>query len=121
MKAKIVFGVNGKNTYFADGKEVTKAEFDELFPTKIKDLLKKGQCATTLMQTSGAWPRKSLAAGVHPSQVEEAYQESVRLGCATQYDRKTGRAIIESNGHQIRFNKAMGLINNDGGYNQVAG
>jgi len=119
MKVKIVFGSNGVNSYYVDGKELTKEEFDARVPSKID--LESGQCATTLMQTSVAWPRQSLALGVHPNQTKEAYEKSVELGCPMQFDKKTGKAIVESNGHQLRYMKALGLRNNDAGYAQVAG
>jgi len=121
MKVKIVFGTRGKNIYYVDDKEVTKDEFDKLCPNKIDDLLKANKPQATLMQSSKAWPIKSDSLGVHPSQCDEAEAHAKKVGVPTEFDRKTGQAIIRDNAHLRDFNKAHGYRNRDGGYGQVTG
>jgi hypothetical protein len=59
---------------------------------------------------------KSDALGVHPDQVEEAYAESVQAGAPTEFDPKTGQAIIRDRHHRKRYAEAMGMYDIDGGY-----
>lgn len=66
--------------------------------------------------TPGNWPMKSDAAGVHPSQVGAAYNESVSLGVPTRFDSETGQAIFESRGHRKAFLRAKGMYDRSGGY-----
>lgn len=126
MYSKIVWGSRGKKTYYLgvtkdSMKECTEEEFDAAFPAKIKDLLKTQTPQNTLMQTSKAWPRKSDALGVHPSQKAAAEAQSINFGVPTEFDGKTGQAILRDNAHQRELQKAMGWQNNDAGYAQVTG
>lgn len=66
--------------------------------------------------TPGAWPMKSDAAGVHPSQAGEAYEESARLGVPTRFDSETGQAIFESRSHRRAFLRAKGMYDRNGGF-----
>tara|TARA_Y100000593_G_scaffold91963_1_gene182186 strand:- start:2079 stop:2447 length:369 start_codon:yes stop_codon:yes gene_type:complete len=63
-----------------------------------------------------AWPMKSDAAGVHPSQAQEAYETSRKMGIPTRFDPSTGQAIFESRGHRKQYLKAHGLHDRNGGY-----
>lgn len=118
MKAKVIYGK--VNRYFANDQEVTRAEFDELFPTKINDLLKKRKPQQTLMQTSKAWPRLSDSMAVHPDQIGEAQEMMREKGVPTEYA-KDGRMIVRNNAHQRDVQKALGYINRDAGYGEVTG
>jgi hypothetical protein len=115
MKVKIVFGNNGKNLYYVDGKELTKEEFDLAVPSKGVSI---GACPNTLMQSSEAWPRKSESLGVMPSQVEAAKANSIKIGVPTEFN-KEGQAIMRDNAHQKAYLKAMGYVNFDGMYGQA--
>jgi hypothetical protein len=64
----------------------------------------------------GNWPMQSDAMGVHPSQCKDAYEQSVRLGVPTRFDRKTGCAVLESAGHRKRFAEALGYYDRNAGY-----
>jgi hypothetical protein len=64
----------------------------------------------------GNWPMKSDAAGVHPSQVKAAWDESVGMGVPTNFDSDTGQAIFESRSHRKAFLKAKGMYDRSGGY-----
>ncbi len=63
----------------------------------------------------GNWPMKSDAAGVAPSQVQEAYEKSVKDGVPTQFT-PDGRAIFTSAGHRKRYCESVGLYDRNGGY-----
>ena len=121
MRIKIVYGARGKKEYFIDGKPATEAEFDAAKPTKIDDLLKSQSPPATLAQTSSAWPRKSNSLGVHPKQKKAAEAQAAKFGVPTEFDSKTGQAIIRDNAHQRDLSKALGYHNHDGGYGQVTG
>ena len=62
------------------------------------------------------YPMESDAAGVLPSQADEAYKESVKRGVPTQFNKETGCAIFESKGHRKRYCEAVGLFDRNGGY-----
>ena len=66
--------------------------------------------------TPGAWPMMSDGAGVHPSQVEAAYKESVGFGVPTSFHPETGQAIFESRSHRKAFLRAKGMYDRSGGY-----
>ncbi len=116
MRSKIVISSRGKFTYFINDKEVSEKEFKKTCCGTVQ-----GACATTMLQSSKSWPKKSDACGVHPRQVEDAYEASVKLGVATEFDRETGQAIFRDNAHQREFLRAHGYRNNDGGYGQITG
>ena len=61
------------------------------------------------------WPLKSDSAGVHPAQRQEAYEESVKLGAPTDFDR-LGRAVFTDRQHRANYLKAKGMFDKDGGY-----
>ncbi|MGH2272166.1 hypothetical protein ACQ9LF_10235 [Anaerohalosphaeraceae bacterium U12dextr] len=65
--------------------------------------------------TPGNWPMKSDAAGVHPSQIKEAYDHSVRIGIPTQFA-PDGRAIFTGREHRKNYCRAIGLHDRNGGY-----
>ena len=66
-------------------------------------------------QRSSGWPMVSTSLGVLPEQIPEAYQESVRLGVPTQFDR-AGRPILTDPAHRKRYARALGMRDNNGGY-----
>src|SRR3989339_1012131 len=49
--------------------------------------------------TPGNWPFESDAAGVHPDQIKEAFEHSVRIGIPTQFT-SDGRAIFTGKKHR---------------------
>ncbi len=116
MKGKIVYG--NPIRYYVDGNEVSKEEFDEAFPTKP---LTYKKCATTLMETSNAWPMRSNSLGVHPKQCKEAEAFAAKLGVPTEFDKKTGEAIFRNNAHKRDFAKAHHYPNRDGGFGTITG
>jgi hypothetical protein len=66
--------------------------------------------------TAGNWPQESDALGVHPSQVAQARQESIRLGVPTEFT-SDGQAILTSASHRKQFAEALGYYDRNAGYN----
>ncbi len=94
----------GAIRYRLNGKDVTEAEFRAHQGAGL-DLSAPPGCA----QHPSCWPMLSDGVGVHPTQRQAAYDESVRLGVPTQYD-STGRAVINDPGHHKRLLKALGMV-----------
>ncbi len=65
--------------------------------------------------TPGAWPMKSDAAGVHPSQIGEAREHAAKVGVPTDFT-PDGRAIFTSRLHRKSYCEAHGLYDRNGGY-----
>jgi hypothetical protein len=65
--------------------------------------------------TPGNWPMKSDAAGVHPDQIKEAYEHSVKIGIPTQFV-PDGRAVFTGKQHRKDYCRAIGLHDRNGGY-----
>lgn len=70
---------------------------------------------TDVRHTPGNWPMKSDAAGVHPDQIQEAYQHSVKVGIPTEFT-PDGRAVFTSRKHRRDYCRAIGLHDRNGGY-----
>lgn len=64
----------------------------------------------------GNWPLLSDAAGVHPSQCKDAWNQSVSMGVPTRFHPDTGQAIFESRSHRRAFLRAKGMYDRSGGY-----
>ncbi len=95
------------NVYFVDGVEVSKKEFDRVFPDA------KPEVGTGIVRkTCNAWPMKSDGVAVHPKDRAAAIADAKRLGVPTYFDRQ-GRAVFESLGHQRRYLKLKGFFNKD--------
>lgn len=61
------------------------------------------------------WPLHSDAMGVHPDQCQAAYEESVRHGVPTEFD-KEGRAIFNDRRHRNAYLQMKGFFDKDGSY-----
>jgi hypothetical protein len=59
---------------------------------------------------SACWPCKIDALGVELEQISEAMAESVRIGVPTEFDPKTGEAILNSPEHYRRYAEANGYF-----------
>lgn len=64
---------------------------------------------------TGNWPMYSDAAGVHPDQIKEAYEKSVKDGVPTQFT-PDGRAIFTSRKHRKDYCRTIGMHDRNGGY-----
>lgn len=93
-------------TYFLDGKEVTREEYEKVYPPP------EG------VPMAGGWSRPLLsdALAVHPSQVAEANARNARRGCSVTYDPKDGRAVIPDRAERRKLLKIEGMHDRDGGY-----
>lgn len=70
---------------------------------------------STRFSSPGAWPLHSDSAGVHPSQRQDAYDNSVKEGVPTEFD-PIGRAIFTSREHRRKYLKTYKLKDHDAGY-----
>lgn len=69
------------------------------------------------VDTPGAWPMYSDAAGVAPHQVAAAHAKSVRDGVPTEFTRD-GRAIFRDREHRARYLASIGMHDRSGGYKE---
>lgn len=109
MKGRIVYSREGGREvprFFADGREVTREEFDRLFPPRPA-----GDGSGLI----GWKPVVSDALAVHPGQVAEATEDAKRKGVPTDF-LPDGRPILRSRQHRRAYLKAYGFHDNDGGY-----
>ena len=70
------------------------------------------------MHRKNIWctPFKSDALGVNPEQIDEAEEAMRARGVPTEYDRRTGAAIVTGPAHYRKLAKASGLYNGRDGY-----
>jgi hypothetical protein len=108
MKGKVVYGSRGE-TYFIDGIEVTKAEFDTTFP-------KKPLGVPMQAQNPACWPMKSDALACHPEQIPEMMERDRKRGIASEYDPKDGRMILKDRGQRRDIMRSLGFHDNNGSY-----
>lgn len=95
-------------TYYLEGKEVTEAEYEAVFPPPEPGPVssKKGR----------AWPMLSDALACHPDQVDAMNERNARSGISVTYDRTDGRAIIPDRAERRKLLKREGLHDRNGGY-----
>jgi len=111
MRAKIVYGSRGRETYFIENKEVSKEEFDSVITRKPLD--------RPPMQgnTPSCWPMKSDALAVHPEQIPEAMERNKRMGVTgVTYDPEDGRAILADRGARRDLMRVSKVHDNSGSY-----
>lgn len=95
-------------TYFLDGVEVTKDEYDKKFPDK--------PLGVPLIASPAIWQGfESLALAVHPDQVAEATKRNQRHGCSVTY-KEDGTAVIPDRAERKKVMKLDGLHDREGGY-----
>ena len=80
-------------------------------------VFKRNICAehANTKHTPGNWPMKSDAAGVHPDQIKEAHQHSIKIGIPTEFT-PDGRAVFTGRKHRKDYCRAIGLHDRNGGY-----
>lgn len=107
---RIVNGIHsddGGDYYFLDGKEVTEAQYRNLYP--IPD---SGRPSGT---KGKGWPLRSDALGCHPEQVVEMNERNREAGIGTRYD-GDGTAVIPDRADRKRLLKLEQKHDKDGGY-----
>lgn len=104
MKKRIVYGKTIR--YYVNDKEVSKAEFEGSLTVPPLDV---GRTAVK-HHTAGflGYPIKSTALAVHPDQVQEAQEHSVKMGCPTEFT-KDGRAVLRDASHRRDYLKRYGF------------
>ena len=107
MKGKIVYSEDGKQSYYINGKEVTRKRFFN--KKRLKEILKSGRMHTQ----STAWPRISEAITVAPEGAREAEIASQKLGVPTRFvvkDDDAAHGVFESKKHYKEYMKAFNLF-----------
>lgn len=103
----VIRGHGEKTTYWIDGRQVTKGEFDAAFPDKP---LKSDDLMTPF---PGNWPMHSDAMEVHPKQLELAKKLDRQRGAPpTEYD-SLNRPIWTSEAHKRKYIRAHGVHDNN--------
>lgn len=105
MKGRIV-GHGKKARFFLDGREVSREEFDAVFPDQG---LAGGDSLV------GWKPLASEALAVHPRQIAEAEESARRKGVPTEFDSQ-GRPVFTSRSHRRQYLRAYNFHDKDGGY-----
>ncbi len=96
-------------TYLLNDKEVTKAEFDAAFPSKLAGLF--GSEVAAMCRPSG-WPMVSMGMGCHPADVPTANEVLKKHGSAARH-RKDGRLEIPTELERRRVAKIKGMKDNN--------
>ncbi len=106
----VIKGKVGQETYWIDGRRVSKVTFDRAFPDKpIGD-------GTGLF---GWKPLASDGAAVHPNQVKEATEDARNKGVPTDF-LPDGRPIFTSRTHRKNYLRAYGMFDRGAGYGDPA-
>lgn len=108
---KIVYenGPSGKKRYYINDIEVTECEFNSRVPSRPSVI----GSAPLPGQLPDCWPKVSMnALAVHPEQVAEANERSVRDGIGVRYERD-GSCVIPDKAAYKRLLKAEGFFNKD--------
>lgn len=101
-----------KTLRIVNGREVwTDSNGDRCSPSRIRPT----GVAVGKRNAPGGWPLHSDSAGVHPSQRQEAYDDSVKNGVATEFD-PDGCAVFTSREHRRKYLKTYRLKDHDAGY-----
>ena len=102
-------GKAGEETYWIDGVQVSKDQFDLAFPDAPAGGGRAGD------SFHGWKPIVSEALAVHPDQVEEAREHSKAMGVPTEF-LPDGRPILTSRSHRKSYLRAYHFHDRDGGY-----
>ena len=108
MTGKVTWDRAGNPHYFADGVEVTEAEFAGHFPPAPEGPLFGGAPSAP-----ARWPLRSAALAVHTDQVVEANERNKKHGVNVTYDPQSGRAIIPDAAAYKRLRKLEGVHDKD--------
>jgi hypothetical protein len=78
-----------------------------------RDIVSEQRCGKSF---PGNWPMYSDALGVNPTQIKDAIEQASRAGVPTEFDKKTGCAILRSPGHRKALCEALGYYDRNAGY-----
>lgn len=102
----------------SDGEVIERVYSMTNYPQQIRC---KGRlyklCVGVAVKTSApsCWPQKSWSVGVHPSQIKEAYAESVRNGVPTDFA-PNGDRIFRDRKHRADWCRANNNFDRSAGY-----
>lgn len=104
----VIKGMGSKQTYWIDGREVSKGQFKKAFPDR--SLEGNGDCIT-------AWKRPILsdALAVHRSQIAEVSELYRQQGVNVDH-LEDGRPVIRDRGQRREMMRIRGVHDNNGGY-----
>lgn len=105
----VIKGSGDKTTYWLEGRQVSKEEFDSAFPDQPF-----GGCAGLI----GWKPLHSEALAVHPDLIGEAVADAAKKGVPTEFD-ADGDPIFTCRSHRARYMNAYGFYDRDGGYSDA--
>jgi hypothetical protein len=106
----VIRGHGDKRTFFLDGKQVTREEFDSAFPD------------TPIGDGSGliGWkPLISDALAVHPRQIKEAREDAIKKGVPVDFT-ADGRPKFTSRQQRSAYLRAYGFFDKSAGYGDPA-
>lgn len=117
-RAKIIYG--RKNRYFADDREVTKAEFDRIFPSRFHDLIHSNGSVPD-GHRSGCWPMVSDSCAIHPTQAQEIFEKARKSGVPTEFRVDKGSGLVQpvftSQAHRREYaRKVEGMLDRNACY-----
>ncbi len=102
----VIKGHEPNQTYWLDGKQVSKAEFDLAFPDQ------------NLGGNASLCPWKPLhseALAVHPDLIGDATADAAKKGVPTEFDVE-GRPVFTSRSHRAEYMRRYGFYDRSGGY-----
>lgn len=102
-------GWGARQTWWIDGRQVTKEEFDAALPNVVDEV---GTGDALL----GWKPLLSDALAVHPEQIAEAEASAKAKGVPTEFEPEYGRPVFTSRSHRRAYLRAYGMHDNQGGY-----
>lgn len=108
MTGRHIFHRDGTESFFLDGKKVTRAQWREAFPDRST-----GASAGAGLLGFKALHLESLA--YHPKQRVEATAHLAKLGVPTYIDPQ-GRPVVTSKSHYKALRKALGVHHNNSAY-----
>lgn len=104
-----------KNEYFVDGVPVS----EKVYRRESRKHAKKQTHGVPMLagNTSSAWPLKSDALAVHPTQIAAAMERNKKHGVTgVTYDPKDGRAIFADRGARRALMRLENVHDKSGGY-----
>lgn len=121
MRGKVIYK-NGRRICVLEDKEVSEAQYDRAFPSKLHEILEmagKGR-GTRRQLLAGhqpsCWPMRSEALAVHPDQVQEATEQLKRHGISGVRYEGDGTAVLQDRGARRELLRLEGMVDRQGGY-----
>jgi hypothetical protein len=104
MSIVVTYKKDGSKQYFDDGVEISEAEFHAKIPDRGIEAGK-----APIGHLPGCWPKESYAMGVDPTEIASARQNLAKMGVPTEFNPRTGDAILTSRKHRKQLAETVGL------------